>query len=232
MLTKEQKEGLKRQLEEEKRRLVKKLSDNHHYGMEEGMNNSIGELSGYDNHPADIGTELYERGKDLALNEEDEEQLEEVEMALMRIEAGHYGTCVVCGKEIPYERLEAVPEASYCIEHQREKDISNRRPAEEDVLRAPYGRTFNDKRDEHNYYDGEDAWQEVEQYGTSNPPDFFREGKNYNELTVDQDERRGYVDDVENIAVAGPDGRPQDNPADTTRNDAYQRKEEEERRKG
>ena len=28
---------------------------------------SVGELSAYDNHPADMGTELYEREKDFAL---------------------------------------------------------------------------------------------------------------------------------------------------------------------
>ncbi|SFS50303.1 TraR/DksA C4-type zinc finger protein [Marininema halotolerans] len=207
MLNEEQLSGLKRHLEGEKERLQKKLSDNHHYGMEEGMNNAIGELSGYDNHPADIGTELFERGKDLALNEDDEEQLEEVEMALLRMEAHHYGSCVVCGKEIPYERLEAVPETSYCIDHQRDKDISNRRPAEEKVLERPFARTFHDQQDDPGF-DGEDAWQAVERYGTSNPPDYFRDGEDYNELTEDHEERIGFVEEVEKLAVAGVDGRP------------------------
>ncbi|WP_170109727.1 TraR/DksA C4-type zinc finger protein [Melghirimyces profundicolus] len=226
-MTEQQLAQLKKQLEEEKNRLTKKLADNQNYGLEEGMNNSIGELSGYDNHPADVGTELYERGKDLALNEEDEDQLEEVELALLRMESGEYGSCVVCGKEIPFERLEAVPETPYCIEHQREQDISSRRPAEEKVIHPPFGEHFHDKTDK-NFYDAEDAWQEVEQYGTSNPPDYFREGKNYNELTVDHDERRGYVDDVEGIAVTGRDGRPKDILSEITHNDATRRTEAEE----
>ncbi|SDW04696.1 transcriptional regulator, TraR/DksA family [Marininema mesophilum] len=225
MLTEEQLAGLKSQLENEKARLQKKLSDNNHFGMEQGMNDSIGELSGYDNHPADIGTELFERGKDLALNDEHEEQLEEVEMALLRMDAHHYGTCVVCGEEIPYERLEAVPETSFCIDHQRDKDISNRRPVEEQVLQSPFGRTFNDCKDD-NAFDGEDAWQAVERYGTSNPPDFFREGKDYNELTIDPEERIGYADDVEELAVAGVDGRPIESTVGIYQDAANRRKEE------
>ncbi|SMO47722.1 TraR/DksA C4-type zinc finger protein [Melghirimyces algeriensis] len=226
-MTEQQQAELKKQLDMEKSRLTRKLDENQHYGMEEGMNNSVGELSGYDNHPADLGTELFERGKDLALNEEDEERLEAIEMALLRMEEGQYGKCVVCGKEIPYERLKAVPETSYCMEHQRETDLSNRRPVEEKIIHPPFGDHFHDQK-EASFYDAEDSWQEVERYGTSNPPDYFREGKDYNELTVDHDERHGYVDDVEHIPVAGLDGRPSDILSEITHNDATRRKEKEE----
>ena len=68
----------------------------------------------------------------------------------------------------------------------------------------------------------------MERYGTSNPPDFFREGKDYDELTIDQDERSGYVEDVEAVATVGSDGRPQENMAEMTHNDATQRLEAEE----
>ncbi|PTM59200.1 TraR/DksA C4-type zinc finger protein [Desmospora activa] len=232
MLTQEQQAKLKQHLLEEKKRLEKKLTDNHHFGLETGMNDSIGELSGYDNHPADVGTELYERGKDIALNEESEVQLEEVEMALLRMEEGHYGICAVCGMEIPYERLEAVPETAYCIEHQRERDISNRRPAEEDVTRPPFGRDFLEGKEHKRVsWDGEDAWQDVERYGTSNPPDFQRDGENYNELGVEPDERRGYVDDVEAVALADLDGRPTEQTAAINRGEASRRLEEDEEEK-
>ncbi|MBO1913267.1 hypothetical protein J4G37_51715, partial [Microvirga sp. 3-52] len=36
---------------------------------------SLGELSSYDNHPADMGTALYDREKDLALHEHAESEL-------------------------------------------------------------------------------------------------------------------------------------------------------------
>lgn len=41
----------------------------------------------------------------------------EVTDALSRIEAGTYGTCKVCGKEIETDRLEADPSADTCKEH-------------------------------------------------------------------------------------------------------------------
>lgn len=43
--------------------------------------------------------------------------LREVEHAIERIDAGEYGTCEVCGTEIPEGRLEARPWSSRCIEH-------------------------------------------------------------------------------------------------------------------
>jgi DnaK suppressor protein len=42
-----------------------------------------------------------------------------VEQALERLAAGKYGICVDCGKEIPAERLKAMPEAIRCVEDQR-----------------------------------------------------------------------------------------------------------------
>ena len=38
-----------------------------------------GELSSYDNHPGDLGTELFEREKDVALEIHEEDQLNEIE---------------------------------------------------------------------------------------------------------------------------------------------------------
>ena len=38
--------------------------------------------------------------------------------ALARMDAGTYGTCVVCGKEIPEARLQFRPEAARCVEDQ------------------------------------------------------------------------------------------------------------------
>jgi DnaK suppressor protein len=43
--------------------------------------------------------------------------LADVRSALARLEAGEYGRCIVCGKEIEPARLRAVPETPYCLEH-------------------------------------------------------------------------------------------------------------------
>lgn len=43
------------------------------------------------------------------------EAVAEVELALDRIEAGTYGWCVSCRAPVPFERLEAVPSARFCV---------------------------------------------------------------------------------------------------------------------
>lgn len=44
--------------------------------------------------------------------------LEAIEHAITRMDAGVYGTCEQCGIEIPFERLEAIPDAVLCIDCQ------------------------------------------------------------------------------------------------------------------
>lgn len=229
-MTEEQRMKLKDQLLAEKRRLENRLRKNRNYGLEQGMNDSIGELSGYDNHPGDIGTELFERGKDLALNEADEARLKRINRALERMEKGEYGICDVCGREIPVERLEALPETAHCVEHEPKRTVPDRRPVEEQVIHPPFGEHSYDGLDVA-FYDAEDAWQEVERFGTSNPPDMYREGRDYNRLTIDPDERRGYVEDVEALAVSDLTGRSGQPLPEITRNRAYDRTVEKEAEK-
>ena len=76
-------------------------------------------LSAADNHLADAATETYERELDEGLEEDARGQLRQIEKALERIESGEYGRCEICGKEIPVERLEAVPWTTLCIDDAR-----------------------------------------------------------------------------------------------------------------
>lgn len=88
----------------------------------ESESESLGELSSYDQHQADVGTETFEREKDLSILEQVEAELADVEHALRRLDDGTYGTCEVCGKAIPDDRLEAMPAARLCLEHQAEAE--------------------------------------------------------------------------------------------------------------
>ncbi len=89
---------------------------------DQSENDSVGELSSYDQHQADLGTETFEREKDLSILEQVEAELADVEHALRRLDEGTYGTCEVCGKPIPEERLEAMPATRFCLEHQAEAE--------------------------------------------------------------------------------------------------------------
>ena len=50
------------------------------------------------------------------------ETLAEVRRALQGIEDGTYGKCVICGRPIKLERLEAVPWTPYCRKHESKRE--------------------------------------------------------------------------------------------------------------
>lgn len=77
------------------------------------------ELSSYDQHPADQGTETFEQEKALSLLEQHQAELADVELAFKKLDDGEYGKCEACGKDIPDARLEARPAARFCIEDQK-----------------------------------------------------------------------------------------------------------------
>ena len=79
---------------------------------------SLSELSSLDQHQADTGTETFEREKDYSILEQVEAELADVEVAIRRIDDGTYGSCEVCGRAIGDDRLEAMPAARLCVEHQ------------------------------------------------------------------------------------------------------------------
>jgi DnaK suppressor protein len=61
-------------------------------------------------------TESYELERRLTLEKSIREQLALVEHALQKFEDGTYGLCDDCGKPIPPERLEALPQATLCLD--------------------------------------------------------------------------------------------------------------------
>lgn len=60
-----------------------------------------------------------ETGHDvLAMLDRVQSELDDVEHALQRLDDGTYGTCDTCGCEIASERLEIMPSACFCGQHQ------------------------------------------------------------------------------------------------------------------
>lgn len=118
---------LQARLLDEQREIEKRFSENDHYGLANSLRDTTGELSTIDNHPGDVATELYEREKDVALHEQEELHLNRIEAALTAIADGTYGICKTCNEPIPLERLDAVPDTLYCIEHAPRQQLSLRR---------------------------------------------------------------------------------------------------------
>lgn len=218
-MDKELQEKFKQKLLEEKEKLQARLTHMEADALEIPLQDSISELSMYDNHPADIGSETFERSKDLALRDETEIQLSKVEDALMNIEKGAYGTCDKCGAEIPVDRLEAMPSTTMCKKcKEAEEHLPDRhsRPIEEDVISPPFGGFMHDDSElelgdseDDNEFDGEDSWQSVARFGTSETPqDISVQGVNdYNQMYLDADESVGTVEQVEKLPYEkGRDG--------------------------
>lgn len=89
---------------------------------EDALTNQDEQGFGVSNHPADDATDLFTRERNLAVGGDLEQELQDVERALQRIEQGTYGMCEVDGAPISIERLLARPAATLCIEHQRERE--------------------------------------------------------------------------------------------------------------
>jgi RNA polymerase-binding transcription factor DksA len=108
---------VKRRLDEERTRLeeLREGFDDLHNESEE---DSLSELSSMDQHQADVGTETFNRERDLSILERVEAELADVEHAMRRLDEGTYGTCEACGKPIGDERLEAMPASRFCLEDQ------------------------------------------------------------------------------------------------------------------
>lgn len=92
-----------------------------HLGDESEREN-LNELSGMDQHQADVGTETFEREKDMSILENVQAELAEIEHALERITDGSYGRCEACGAVIDEQRLEAMPATRLCLKDQAEAE--------------------------------------------------------------------------------------------------------------
>jgi DnaK suppressor protein len=81
------------------------------------------ELKEYDIRTADIldqSAQQTEFFTDFSTKERQCKLLQEIDLALDRIEAGEYGYCEITGEEIGVKRLEARPTATRCIEAQEQ----------------------------------------------------------------------------------------------------------------
>lgn len=114
-------EPFRRRLEEERSRLEELVAGFEDEGLRERTESEdLSSLSSVDQHPADQGTETFDRERDLSIREQVEGELAQVASALSRLESGTYGRCEACGRPIGLARLRAEPAARLCVADQRE----------------------------------------------------------------------------------------------------------------
>ncbi len=188
----------KKKLLEEKKNIlntIDKMKKSKEFGA---MDEYYTELSAYDNHPADLGTEMFMMEHDKGLLDKLNDTLYEIETSLKSIDSGDYGLCISCGKEIDKERLELIPYLKLCVDCTK-KDIPlsrkmDFRPEEEGSI-SPFSNYKNGK--DLNAFDREDSYQEVARYNKVDNDPSYGTG---DLLGVIDDENSGAVEDVENIS--------------------------------
>lgn len=127
------------------------------------------ELSAYDNHPADSASETYQREQEVGLIDHRKRVLSMIDSVIAKMGEGTYGLCEECKRPISAERLQAIPFALLCKECREiteQQSVSHLRPYEESVIRDLFTDLFSDDT-EFVGTTGEDVWQELAQYGTS-----------------------------------------------------------------
>jgi RNA polymerase-binding transcription factor DksA len=93
-------------------------------GLHEDVADAAGDASRHDNHPADVGTDLYLRERDSLMEQNLEYMLEQCQRALQKVEEGTYGYSDISGEFIGEERLDAIPYATLTREEQERVDAS------------------------------------------------------------------------------------------------------------
>ena len=123
-MNKEKLEFFKNLLLVERERTVK-IIENIDKTWSKSIRDSVGDISAYATHMADLGTDSNEREKETYMLERELKNLKKLDQALKRIYDNTYGICRFCGKEISESRLRAIPFAEFCIKCQRNEERIN-----------------------------------------------------------------------------------------------------------
>ena len=68
-----------------------------------------------DEHDPEGPTLAFEHSQSAAILGQTREHLAQIDDAIVRLDAGSFGVCVGCGKEIPAARLDARPYSTQCV---------------------------------------------------------------------------------------------------------------------
>lgn len=194
----------KNQLLKEKNRMKNIIKSMEKNGASQQDMFSSTELSNYDNHPADLATEVFQVEMNNGLKVHQEGMLQDIDKALDKIENGDYGICELCGKMIGQERLKVLPFARLCIdcEENEIEDIEvtrQKRPVEEDVLGAPFGRKYLNRRMD-GEYEGLEYLNDVMKYGSSDTPQDMDGYNDYIDFYSNDIDNQGIVDKMDAVS--------------------------------
>ncbi|TCO78967.1 TraR/DksA C4-type zinc finger protein [Marinisporobacter balticus] len=197
----------KEKLLNEKKETLKAIERMDENEPNESFQEYFGELSVYDNHPADIATETFQMEMNFNLKNNEKLYLQEVEEAIERFETGVYGKCDTCGENIPEARLEVMPTTKNCIGCEKKNlhiaEEIHTRPVEEETLEYPFGRTYMDANEDYNGFDGEDTWQAVARFNKTEAQDMALDWYDNNMYDENVSGTVEYVDNISNDFYMG-----------------------------
>lgn len=205
---------IKKQLLARKAEIENELDFNNEFGMEIpfASDQASGELSQYDNHPADSASALYEREKDMVLRSFTHEELNDINAAIEKINNGTYGIDEKTGEKIPYSRLKAMPTARNTINNSPNQVMNDDRPIEETVLRSMEREYATNSQETE--FNEQNAYDRVASFNDSS---MTYEGSSL----MDNEDGMGYVELVEAIGATGIDGYHGDENVQFVRNIQY-----------
>lgn len=122
MLEAQQLEKLKKNLLKKKKELLSQFEKLEDKNLKVSQTAVSGE-SPYSFHMADEGTDTFERERDFTFGDNLKVMISRINKSLEKIDASTYGICEVCGDDIGYERLKALPVVNLCIKCKREDII-------------------------------------------------------------------------------------------------------------
>ncbi len=194
-MDKKRKEYFSKKLLEEKQTLENTLNKMDNKERIGSMEDYYSELSLRDNHPADLGTEVFMMEQDNGLKNGIFNTLLEIEESLEEIKNNTFGLCNICGSEIDKERLDVIPYLKLCIncakngESIKKNNQLNLQGA--DIVES-YNRSKKDIE-----FDDEDSYQAVARFNEIKNDPSFSTGDNQG---IFDDEEDGFVEEVEKIS--------------------------------
>jgi DnaK suppressor protein len=81
-----------------------------------------GDISSHSFHLADAATDTYERDFSLGLASSEMKIVQQIDLALRKIDESNYGICEICSKPIPRRRLDAIPYVRNCLKCQEKSE--------------------------------------------------------------------------------------------------------------
>lgn len=167
--------------------VITKLKRNEVINSNEEM---ASELSFYDNHTGDLGEELFDKEKSMAIKENEYDMINKIDDALKSIDKGTYGVCKECNAEISRERLDVIPYAAYCVPCQNKISSIQIAKSEKEndlLIDKAFSYGFNDKKYSAGY-DGEDILQATDSINWIDGVEEY------------DDDDSGYVEPIESIS--------------------------------